>query len=88
MPSWGELIQAMATEIDYLCGDKLVADDYLKISQIFIRNVVKWSTKISARTIYSQGQANHVHDNIFDLQPAQILTTNYDTILEETAMKK
>lgn len=89
MPSWSDLIKAMANEIDYHCGDTLGTDDFLKIAQIFYTKCgeVKYKKFVEGQFSHKD-QPNSIHDKILDLCPAHILTTNYDTTLEQTAIKK
>lgn len=82
VPTWGELISALKKELpDNL---KPVTDD-LKIAQIYkdTRGYKDYLQKV--KTILKDGRvaSNNLHEAILQLNPAHIITTNYDDLLEQ-----
>lgn len=87
-PSWYEIIKKMANELGYLESDSLSTEDYLKISQMyFIEKSEEKYLETIKKFFDGKYETNEVHDLIFSLQPKHLLTTNYDTLLEKTAVK-
>ena len=87
-PSWYEIIKKMANELGYLESDSLSTEDYLKISQMyFIEKSEEKYLETIKKFFDGKYDTNEVHDLIFSLQPKHLLTTNYDTLLEKTAVK-
>jgi len=94
LPSWNGLVQDMADELGYQYekdkdgNAKFSQEELLKIPQMYYlskgndiyRNKVQNNFENSC-------SPNEIHDLIFSLHPNHILTTNYDTLLEETAIK-
>jgi hypothetical protein len=82
LPSWSDLIATIKS--DLLIDDK--ETDYLKIAQLFYLSC--------GETVYYQKIKDFFPENIeptiiqkliFDLKPANIITTNWDILLEKTA---
>ena len=92
-PSWSKLVLNMAKKIGYqvklkdLDGNEcLSSDEYLKIPQIFYENKgEKEYFKIVRKQLHIIKEPNEIHKMIMHLHPNHILTTNYDTLLEQTA---
>ena len=91
IPTWKELIQELAQEL----GLKAIAhdsngfdfwggDDYLRIPQYYFneREEKEYLDKIK-EVLDLDVPPNEIHDIIFDLNPAHIVTTNYDNLLEK-----
>lgn len=93
LPSWVELVQSMADEINYkykkdINGIPLLSsDELLKIPQIYFNNKGKkeYNNKIKG-SFQGDYKPNEIHNLIFTLNPNHILTTNYDTLIEETSV--
>jgi len=89
-PSWGKLVDELVLEdID---KSKF---DFLKIAQIFQDNNSKEALVKKIKDIFPEDSNfkdekydNSVHKLIFDVEPAHILTTNYDTLLEKAMRLK
>lgn len=93
-PSWHSLVQNMADEIDYTYtknekgnGD-FAPEELLKIPQIYYLKKGKevYRTKVE-KGFEKSCIPNEIHHLILSLQPSHILTTNYDTLLEDIAIK-
>lgn len=91
IPLWRELVQELAQELglksvaNYSDGsDFWGGDDYLKIPQYYFneREEKEYLDKIK-EVLNRDVLPNEIHDIIFDLNPAHIVTTNYDNLLEK-----
>ena len=91
IPLWRELVQELAQELglksvaNYSDGsDFWGGDDYLKIPQYYFneREEKEYLDKIK-EVLNRDVSPNEIHDIIFDLNPAHIVTTNYDNLLEK-----
>ncbi|WP_222434409.1 SIR2 family protein [Rummeliibacillus sp. SL167] len=93
-PSWNGLVQDMADEIGYLYKkDKngyanFSPEELLKIPQMYYLNKGEdiYRKKVE-KGFENNCTPNEIHDLILSLHPNHMLTTNYDTLLEETAIK-
>lgn len=82
LPSWSDLIKMIISDLSINDNET----DYLKIAQLYYLSCKK--------TVYYQKIKEFFPDNIeptiiqkliFDLKPANIITTNWDILLEKTA---
>lgn len=94
LPSWWDLIVNMARDINYSYNkDKygnaqFSSEEYLKIPQMyFIEKGEKLYKEKVVEEIGKLVKPNEIHDLIMSLNPANILTTNYDTLIEQSAIK-
>lgn len=81
LPSWGELIQVFKEEMDL--EDE---DDYLKIAQYYYDSVgqQKYFQKIQEVLLKDINiNPNEIHDQILRIRPRHIITTNYDSLIED-----
>lgn len=93
-PSWNALVQSMADEIGYAYNSDSVGyalfspDELLKIPQIYYVEKGKdvYRKKVE-KDFQKDCRTNIIHDLIMSLKPHHILTTNYDTLLEQAACK-
>lgn len=68
--------------------NKLSSDDYLKIAQIYFNTFGEEKYKEKVKESFKEDcTPNKIHDLIFALHPNHILTTNYDNLLEQEAVK-
>lgn len=92
-PSWSSLVIRMANDIGYHIRlrdengkEKLSSDEYLKIPQIYYEHKgEKEYYKIVRKMLHAKKDINDVHKLIMYLKPHHILTTNYDTLIEQAA---
>lgn len=101
MPSWEDLIKAMANAIGYSkCGscnkrkkdceercllkDSFSSDEYLKIPQYLYNRNKNLYEKIFREQFKEVSVSAPLSEAIFKLNPAHIITTNYDHLLEST----
>lgn len=90
LPSWSDLIKLMLKEMPDLKyeEDKLSSDDYLKIAQMYFNTFGEEKYKEKVKESFKEDRTpNKIHDLIFALHPNHILTTNYDNLLEQEAVK-
>lgn len=97
-PSWFELVKSMGDELNYnykktydIEGNQTVdisQNEFLKIPQMYY---VKFNKECYEKKVKSSFEnnckPNEIHDLIMSLHPNHILTTNYDTLIEECATK-
>lgn len=90
LPTWSDLIKLMLKEMPDLKyeEDKLSSDDYLKIAQIYFNTYGEEKYKDKVKGSFKEDcTPNKIHDMIYALHPNHILTTNYDNLLEQEAVK-
>ena len=82
VPTWRELISALKNDLPDNLGSE---NDDLKIAQIYkdTRGYKDYLKKV--KTILKDGRtaSNILHKSILQLNPAHIITTNYDDLLEQ-----
>ena len=79
-PSWKTLVESLVPND----MDKTTIVDSLKIAQIFQDNSSKEALAYKIKELFPQDYDSHeIHQLIFDLEPAHVLTTNYDHLLEK-----
>lgn len=90
LPKWSDLIKLMLKEMPDLKynENKLSSDDYLKIAQMYFNTFGEEKYKEKVKESFKGDHTpNKIHDLIFALHPNHILTTNYDNLLEQEAVK-
>ena len=83
LPTWKELIQSFKKELDLPDGD---SDDYLRVAQYYYDTFGKNQyTKKIEEIFFSKGTSkpNELHTLIEKIAPKHIITTNYDSLLED-----
>ncbi len=101
MPSWYELVLAMAKEVDYekckgcdkksadchrKCDEnKIPQDDYLKIPQYVYNNSPSRYMEIVQENIGEGKIDSSIANILFNLLPNHIITTNYDMLIESAS---
>ncbi|MCE2060535.1 nicotinic acid mononucleotide adenyltransferase, partial [Streptococcus thermophilus] len=83
LPTWGELIQSFKKEL-YLPDDD--SNDYLRVAQYYYDTFGKNQyTKKIEEVFSSKGTSkpNELHSLIEKIAPKHIITTNYDSLLED-----
>ena len=82
IPTWSELIMALKKELP----DEVKSEnDALKVAQLYQNTYGKVSLTNKVKQILKSGttRPNILHEAIFELQPCNIITTNYDDLLEQ-----
>ena len=83
LPTWGELIQSFKKELDLPDDD---SNDYLRVAQYYYDTFGKNQyTKKIEEVFSSKGTSkpNGLHTLIEKIAPKHIITTNYDSLLED-----
>ena len=90
-PSWNALVKSMSDEIGYTKENEeksFSSEELLKIPQMYYNTYKEKRYLDKVKTEFSgEYKTNEIHDLIFSLKPKNILTTNYDTLLEQTSVK-
>lgn len=97
-PSWVDLVKSMGDEINYTYdtytnekGEDVInlqADEFLKIPEMYYAKFSENRYLEKVKDAFAKSVSpNKVHDLIMAFHPNHILTTNYDTLIEETAIK-
>ncbi|MDM5431106.1 SIR2 family protein [Bacillus mycoides] len=88
IPTWGELIAEMSKDLGEF-DNKNSTDTYLKIPQFYYneRGEKEYFEKLNEVFFSRKYKTNPLHNEIFKLNPTHIITTNYDTLLEEAAIE-
>ena len=86
IPGWKVLIDEMKSEIEI----PKYEDDYLRIAQMYFNDRQQKDFVDKARSVLKHKKIKHneIHEEIFQLNPEYILTTNYDDLLEQVIKKK
>lgn len=86
VPLWGELIERMKQELPETF--KFEKDD-LKLAQIYkdSRGDKEYLELIMETLMHNKVIPNPIHREILELNPAHIITTNYDDLLEQQIQK-
>ncbi|CUX28450.1 SIR2 family protein [Clostridium sp. C105KSO13] len=82
LPKWRELIDAFKDELKI--DDK--ENDYLKIAQYYFDSVGQHKYFQKVMNVFQphiNSQPNEIHNQIFRIRPRHIITTNYDSLLED-----
>lgn len=85
VPLWSDLINSLKISLpDYVNEDT----DSLKIAQLYkeLRGEKEYLEKIKEILKYGKVSPNEIHKAIFELNPCHIITTNYDDLLEQSAL--
>ncbi|WP_089796282.1 SIR2 family protein [Chryseobacterium wanjuense] len=85
VPSWSSLIDKIKDELDLPDDEK----DYLKIAQIYFndRQEKEYIEKVRASLGHKKLRYNEIHEELFELNPEHILTTNFEDLLEQVITK-
>jgi hypothetical protein len=86
IPGWYTLIDEMKSEIDIPRSEQ----DYLRIAQMYFndREQKEYIDKVRSTLKHKKIRHNEIHEEILNLNPEHILTTNYDDLLEQVIRKK
>ncbi len=88
LPSWGEIINAYAKGIGN-SPPPYTTDDYLKIPQYYFNERgSKEYYDVLTNLFNEKAKPNPIHEILFELNPAHIITTNFDDLLEQTVLEK
>ncbi len=88
IPNWGSLIEEMAHDLGY--KEKNISSDlFLKIPQYYFneRGEKEYYDKLTKIFLSKKFKVNAIHKEVFKLNPTHLITTNYDTLLEEASLE-
>ncbi|MCJ0600250.1 SIR2 family protein, partial [Enterococcus cecorum] len=88
LPTWSKLIEELKKDLGLSDNDNL---DYLKIAQIYYDTFGQqaYLQKIEELfKIFPTPKPTNIHDLILKIAPKHIITTNYDSLMEQAARKK
>ena len=78
LPDWGELIETLKKELD------IKETDYLKVAQLYYLAVGEVTYLQNIKKYFNvKAEPSNIHKYIFKLKPKYIITTNWDTLLED-----
>lgn len=85
LPSWSGIIKEFAEDIGLDINKDLSFDDYLRIAQYYYneRGLKEYYDSIIKRFDKKAGP-NFIHETMLNLNPAHIITTNYDDLIEQS----
>ena len=86
-PSWEKVIEELKNELGLERakeGKENYNSDFLKIAQLYYLQFqeIAYRSKIKS-LIPTSGNPSEIHKLIFDIQPNYVITTNWDTLLED-----
>ncbi len=89
IPTWGQMVQVFAKEIDYPTKGRLATEEYIRIPQYYYcldesENHAAYYSLIKSM-IPKNIQPNLLDKLIVSLRPKHIVTTNFDTLLDQVA---
>jgi hypothetical protein len=84
LPNWSELIEELKSELN-----ETQELDYLKIAQLYFLTFKEHKYYNTVKKFFPDTiEPSIIHEMIFDLNPEIIITTNWDTILENAIKKQ
>lgn len=88
--NWKELINSICNELGMEKKEEYSSDEYLRIPQIYYyslgNNHSEYIDFIKRELDISKLIPNQIHYEMLKLNPASIITTNYDTLLEDAVV--
>ncbi len=89
LPTWGQLVQAFAEKIDYPTNGRLATEEYIRIPQYYycLDESEGHSSYYSLiKSMLPEAIAPNLLDELIAaLRPKHIVTTNFDTLLDQVA---
>ncbi len=90
-PTWKSLINSICDKLGCEKKDSYSSDEYLQIPQMFFyslgENKEDYYKFVKEQLPGSGLQSNKIHSEMLNLNPVSFITTNYDTLLEDTAVQ-
>ena len=89
LPPWGQLVQAFAEKIDYPTNGRLATEEYIRIPQYYYC-LDESEGHSSYYSLIKSMLPEDIAPNLLDeliaaLRPKHIVTTNFDTLLDQVA---
>ncbi len=89
-PGWSGLINTISEKINRPLKESYSYDEFLKIPQMYyysLDNKNEYYTTVEVEINVEGLEPNNVHREMLSLNPASFITTNYDTLIEDSAEK-
>lgn len=89
-PTWKGLIQAISDKLGQKRKDEYSSDEYLQIPQMYyysLEDKEEYYRFVKEQLHSSDLDPNTIHREMLNLNPASFITTNYDTLLEDAAVR-
>lgn len=88
IPLWGKLITELSEVLPENVRDNYKGDN-LQLAELFreVSDDKDYYDKIESVLLNRATSPNSIHNTILSLHPCHIITTNYDTLFEEAALK-
>jgi len=84
LPNWADLIENLKSELN-----ETREHDYLKIAQLYFLTFGEHKYYNTVKKFFPDTiESSIIHEMIFDLNPEIIITTNWDTILDNAIKKQ
>ena len=89
LPTWGQLVQEFAGKIDYPTNGRLATEEYIRIPQYYYC-LDESEGHSSYYSLLKSMLSENIRPNLLDelivsLHPKHIVTTNFDTLLDQVA---
>lgn len=90
IPSWKDLIQELSKDLCIKNKNTYTFEEMIKIPQLYFNKFGKgsYNNKIKSILQIDKAKPNIINDLLFDLNPQYIITTNYDSLIEDSAKKQ
>ena len=89
LPTWGQMVQAFAEQIGYSMKGRLATEEYIQIPQYYYcldKSAGHSSYYALLQSMIPEGiRPNLLDELIVSLHPKHIVTTNFDTLLDQVA---
>lgn len=83
-PSWEELMTSFRQDLD-ISEDEYLRMGALKLAQLYYNDFKEYRLYEKLRSIIpSHANPSPLHEQLFDLKPKYVITTNFDNLLEKT----
>lgn len=83
-PSWEELMTSFRQDLD-IGEDEYLRMGALKLAQLYYNDFKEYRLYEKLRSIIpSHANPSPLHEQLFDLKPKYVITTNFDNLLEKT----
>ena len=90
-PTWKVLIDSICDKLGHEKKDNYSSDEYLQIPQMFYyslgENKSEYNRFVKEQLHSADLKPNDMHHEMLELNPASFITTNYDTLIEDSALQ-
>lgn len=90
-PTWKDLINSICEELGRKKKDDYSSDEYLQIPQMYYYSLGEKKSEyikfVKEQLNLADLTPNDIHHEMLELNPASFITTNYDTLIEDSALQ-